>query len=282
MKKPQWITVFVAIVLVSLIYLFARTTPLKDKALSTNGRQEDNSTNAITDSILNMAKSRISPDQLLRITTLENSISRGAVRKQRLDIYHQLAHFWRDTAHFSHPYAWYEAEGARLENSEKTLTFAARLFLDMLERERNPEFSRWEALQAKDLLERSLILNPDNDSAKVGIGACYLFGNISPAPMEGIAKIREVLDKDSTNIYALKTMAKALMISTQYDKAIARLLTVNRIQPDDGDAIFMLADLYERTNHKAEAIKWYRQSLRFVPQPEMKQEIEKRIEELKK
>ena len=61
---------------------------------------------------------------------------------------------------------------------------------------------QWKALQAKDLFERSLKINPDNDSAKVGLGACYLFGDISATPMEGILKIREVVEKDSTNIYA--------------------------------------------------------------------------------
>lgn len=50
-------------------------------------------------------------------------------------------------------------------------------------------------MQAKDLFERSLTINPANDSAKIGLGACYLFGEISPTPMEGILKIREVAEK---------------------------------------------------------------------------------------
>ncbi len=88
---------------------------------------------------------------------------------------------------------------------------------------------RWEALQAKDLFERSLKINPDNDSAKVGLGACYLFGNIAPNPMEGIAKIMEVVEKDSTNAYAQMTLAKGSLLSGQIDKAISRLQTVNRL-----------------------------------------------------
>ncbi len=76
---------------------------------------------------------------------------------------------------FFPPYAWYEAEAARLENSEKTLTFAAHLFLENLQQEENPALAKWKALQAKDLFERSLKINPDNDSAKVGLGACLSF-----------------------------------------------------------------------------------------------------------
>ena len=52
--------------------------------------------------------------------------------------------------------------------------------------------------------------------SKVGLGACYLFGNISANPMEGIGKIREVVEKDSTNIYAQMILAKGSMMSGQY------------------------------------------------------------------
>jgi tetratricopeptide (TPR) repeat protein len=282
-KKPQWITVGTAIFLVAIIYFFGRTTPYKRPSLTTAGNHvHSDATGNLTDTILNMAKRQISPEQVIRITTLEKSISRGAVKNQQLDIYHQLAHFWGDSAGIFLPYAWYEAEAARLENSEKTLTFAARLFLDNLQGEQNDSFRRWEALQAKDLFERSLRINPENDSAKAGLGACYLFGNISASPMEGIAKIREVVEKDSTNIYAQMLLVKGSLVSGQLDKAVNRLYTVNRIQPDNVEAILMLADVAERTGDKANAVKWYQSSLRLINRPEIKKEIEKRIAELKK
>jgi len=280
-KKPQWITIIIAIFLVAAIYLFGRTVPIKSVSTATPQNQSD-ATGSLTDTILNMAKRQIKPQQLIRITTLENSISRGAVKDQQLNVYHQLAHFWGDSARLFLPYAWYEAEAARLENSENSLTFAARLFLDNLQQEQNTELVRWEALQAKDLFERSLKINSNNDSAKVGLGACYLFGNISAAPMEGIAKIREVLVKDSNNVYAHMMLAKASRLSNQYDKAIARLETINRLQPDNVEAILLMADVYETMNDKTNAVKWYQKSLQYIQRDDVKAEITKRIEELKK
>jgi tetratricopeptide (TPR) repeat protein len=281
-KKPQLITIGTAIFLIAAIYIFGRTTPHKSTASSTTDHTHSNEAGNLTDTILNMAKSRISQEQVMRITTLENSISRGAVKEQQLRVYHQLAHFWGDTARLFLPYAFYEAEAARLENSEKTLTFAARLFLDNLQGEQNPGFRRWEAMQAKDLFERSLMINPDNDSAKVGLGACYLFGNISDAPMEGIGMIRQVIEKDSTNTYAQMMLVKGSMVSGQYDKAINRLQTIIRLEPGNLEAILMLADVYERTSDKASAVKWYRASLEMIKRPDARTEIEKRIAELKK
>ena len=199
---------------------------------------------------------------------------------QQIHVYHQLARFWKDSAHIFEPYAWYVAEAARLENSEKSLTFAAQLFLENLQSDEVADRRKWKALQAKDLFERSLKINPGNDSASVGLGAAYLFGEISATPMEGILKIREVAERDSNNMYAQFMLGRASLISGQYDKAVSRLETVHRHEPGNLDAILLLAEVYERTGDKTSAIKWYRNSLSLVKQPEAKAAIEHRINEL--
>ena len=287
MKKPQWITIAVAALFVAVIFIFGRTVPPKKASVSVNSQQNGNGrpetpAGISTDSVLAMAKKQLSPEQVVRLNTLEHSISRGDVKDQQLHVYHQLARFWSDSAHIFEPFAWYEAEAARLENSGKTLTFAARLFLDNLQNDEIAQRRQWKALQAKDLFERSLKINPDNDSARVGLGACFLFGNISPTPMEGILKIREVVEKDSTNIYAQMMLIQGSLISGQYDKAINRLQMVNRLEPANVEAIVLLADMYDRTGDKANAVIWYRKSLQYVKQPEARTEIEKRIKTLSK
>jgi len=269
-----------------LVYQFGKTVPAKKEIAVEQHSDDDghghNESTVTIDSILTLARKSLTPDQLVRINSLENSISRGAVMQQQLDVYHQLSHFWSDTAGIFEPYAWYEAEAARLENSEKSLNFAARLFLENLQTDEVAARRKWKALQAKDLFERSLKLNPANDSAKVGLGATYLFGGISDMPMEGIMMIRDVADRDSTNIYAQLTLAKGSIISGQYDKAYERLILVNRINPANIDAVLLLADVSERKGDKASAIRWYTESLRVVKLQQARDAIQERINELKK
>ena len=286
-KQPQWITVSIAVLFIISIFLFGRTVPAKknitvDAHHENDGHDHGASSGISIDSILITAKKQLTAEQVTRLSMLENSISRGDVEEQQLKVYHQLSHFWGDSMRFFPPYAWYEAEAARLENSEKSLTFAAHLFLDNLQQEQNLELLRWEAMQAKDLFERSLKINPDNDSTKIGLGACYLFGNIAPNPMEGISKIMEVVSKDSTNVYAQLTLAKGSLISGQTDKAINRLKTVNRLYPGNIEAILMLAEVFERKGDKTIAASWYRKSLEQIKRPDARAEIEKRIAELSK
>lgn len=279
MKKSQFIVAGVALTLVLVIYFGARTVSEKPKVLTDNHQETSVLT---TDSILLLSKQILNPEQLVRLNSLENLVVRGDVNSQKLAVYHQLAHFWKDSARSFEPYAWYESEIARLENSEKSLNFAAHLFLDNLRTERNEPLKKWKAKQAKDLFERSLSINPGNDSSTIGLGSCYLFGNISENPMEGILMIRKVIDKDSSNVYANMMLGYGSLISGQYDKAIARFEKVASMHPDNLEAILNLAEAFEQKGDKSSAIIWYEKSLKLINIKEYKDEVIHRITELKK
>ena len=282
MNKAQWITIGVGVLLVAALFRFGRKavklseikTPIQSVAQG----------EITADSILLHAKEILKPQQVNWMNNLEQSVTRGDVKDQKLKLYHQLAHFWKDSVGLFEPYAWYEAEAARLENSEKSLTFAAHLLLENLrDSEESVRLKRWKALQAKDLFERSLKINDKNDSTIVGLGACYIFGGISESPMEGITKVRQVIEKDSNNIFALTVFGYGSVLSGQYDKAIERFGKVATLQPNNLEAILKLAEVYEIKADTANAIKWYSNALQVpVNNPNMKTALEQRIKELKK
>lgn len=274
------------LLLVVLVYKFGRFTPEKavvSAAASTMPADPlAQSPASSTDTILLYAKKGLPPSQSKFLEKLEKGLHTDNAVDAQLAAYHKLAHFWKDSVQLFEPYAWYEAESARLENSEKSLTFAARLFLENLQADQNGSRRQWKALQAKELYERSLKINPDNDSSKIGIGACFLFGNISSNPLEGISMIKDVIQRDSTNVYAQITLVKGSLISGQYQKGIERLLTILKQEPSHIEAVLMLADLYERTGEKKKAVVWYGKSLKLISSPEIQKAIQDRIEELNK
>ena len=267
--------------LVLLLFVFGRFVPEKEKLAKTENAAIPQTSTFSIDSARSLAEKNLTGELNLSLKTLEDKLKSAATPAAQLAAYHQLAHFWSEEFQFFELYAWNEALAARLENSEKSLTFAARLFLDNLQEDPDGPRRQWKALQAKDLYERSLKINPNNDSTKVGLGACYLFGNISTNPMEGIALIREVVQRDSTNVYAQLTLVKASILSGQFDKGITRLQTVIKVEPKNIEAHLLLADLYERTGEKKEAVKWYEKSLQLIEQPEIRQAIKDRIGALK-
>jgi len=282
MKKPQWITAGIALLLITGLFALTQDGIFGYHPKKIEAANPFPSAIITIDSILHHAKQNLSSEQLTKLNFLENSITRGDVEGQKVHVLHQLSRYWRDSIRLFEPFAWYNGEAARLESSEKSLTFAAQLFLNNLKTEGNLALKTWKALQAKDLFERSLKLNPTNDSAQIGLGATYLYSSVANNPMEGILKIRQVVEKDSTNVYALMTLGEASILSGQSDKAIERFAKVVQLQPANLEAILSLADIYERDGNKEEAIKWYQRSLSLINIPGLRKEVEIRIKDLNK
>lgn len=266
------------------MFFFGRTVPNKKttgKPAAAAAGQDSHSAFNI-DSVLQASKLRLTSSQQEQVTKLEHSVVRGNVKEQQAQVYKQLANFYRDSAHALVPYAYYITESAKLENSEKSLTFAAHFLLDGVRSQEDHGLKDWLALQAKELFEKALVLNPKNDSSKVGLGSCYLFGHISETPMAGITMIREVAERDPNNMYAQMMLGVGGMISGQYDRAIERFLKVVQAQPGNPEAVVMLAEAYERKGDKANAIRWYDASKKIIGNEEILKEIDRRITDLKK
>jgi len=279
-KKQQLILAGGGIILLILIFFFGNTVPPATAAKPGEETAQSNASTGSTD-VLTAAKSNLKPAESEKVTQLENAVVRGNVKDQQIAVYTQLAYYWQDSLGRPDIGTYYLGEAAKLENSEKSLNFAARLMLQQVMAGTEQNEISWIASNAKALYEQSLKLNPQNDSIKVELGACYLFGNISAMPMEGILKIKEVADKDSTNMYAQLMLGLGDIRSQQYDKGIERLEKVVQHEPHNLQALFNLAETYERKGDKENAIKWYRQVQEHIDFPEAKREIENRINSLK-
>lgn len=283
MKKQQIILVAGATALLCVIYFFGRTVPPKKaSAPSAASSTVHDSTSFNINNVLQASKAQLTPEQQTRVTQLENSVVRGNVKEQQAAIYKQLADFYKDTAHLLLPFAYYTGQAAKLENSEKSLTFAARFFLESARSQREEGLKNWMANESKELFEKALVLDPDNDSLKVGLGSCYIYGNIATSPMEGIMKIREVAERDPNNMYAQYMLGVGGLMSGQLDRAIDRLTLVASKQPDNVEVKLMLAEAYERKSDNANAVKWYEAVKEHVNNPDIIRELDQRIQSLKK
>lgn len=269
------------LVLLLSLYFWGRTKPDASKTPVTQAASDHKEEQLNSGSILETAKSRLSPERQAWLTAKENAVVRGDVTGQKIKLYDELATFWKDSAHVFEPFMYYLGEKSKLENSEKSLTFAAHLYLKQLKGVEQHALQVWMANQAADLFKQALTLNPENDSSKVGLGSSYIFGaSGASSPMEGIQKILEVVNRDSTNLYAQFMLGYGGIMTGQYDKAIERLNLVAREDPENTEAIFLLAEAYERHGENAKAAQWYETGKKFVQNPEALKEIDKRIKEL--
>jgi tetratricopeptide (TPR) repeat protein len=283
-KKQQFILVGSGLVLLLLIYFFGNTTPPKKPQKAPDRGDETMPKKIDAAVIIEAARQKLPVAQQAYVASLESSVVRGDVKDQQIKVYRQLAGFWRDSAHFFEPYAYYTAAAAKLENSEKSLTFAARQFLNELQGTNQPAIKQWMADEARGLFEKALEINPANDSSKIGLGSCYIFGSTAGNPQEimtGIQKILEVARRDSTNMYAQLMLGIGGVVSGQLDKAIERLSNVVAKEPANLEAVFMLAEAYEKKGDMTNAIHWYKAGKKYISNPQMVKEIEEKIKTLK-
>lgn len=287
MKRQQYLVAGTGVLLLLALYFFGHTVPPQHKPdAAAGGAPGASLVKSIGfQDILQASQARLTPGQLSYVNRLQQSVVRGDVKVQQLNAYRQLAGFWRDSVQDGLLlFAYYTGEAAKLEKSEKSLTFAAQLFLQSLRGQDNPQLKGWMATSAKELFEKALEVNPNNDSTKVGLGASYIFGSQANNPaevMQGIQRILEVAHRDSTNMYAQFMLGVGGVESGQFDKAIERLTTVVRHQPANIEAILLLAEVYQQKGEKADAIEWYGAARKLIDNPEMNQAIDERIKSLK-
>ncbi|RYF80228.1 MAG: tetratricopeptide repeat protein [Chitinophagaceae bacterium] len=282
MKKPIILAAIGLALTVSLFY-FGRTSvpkkPLPADTTTTATQSFD------IQKFIDSATTQLTPAQVLYVTELENGITRGDVPTQQKQALGGLANFWKDSAKLFEPYVYYLSEQAKLDNSEKNLTFAAQLILENLRAEHDAAKLEWKSTRAIELFERAIQLNPNNDDLRIGLGSCYVFGKgRSGDPqqtMKGIQELLVVARKDSSNMKAQFVLGVGGFVSGQYDKAIERFHKVVAAQPDNLEAVAFLADTYAAHGNKAEAVKWYNVSKRMVNNPAYSKQVDERIAAIK-
>lgn len=282
MSKKQLIISVAGLILVVLLFKFGSTVAPKSKTppVALNTVKSFDILKYIEEE-----KKHLTPSQIINLGKLENSVTRGDVNAQLITANTQLANFWKDSARSFEPYVYYLSEAAKLDKSEKNLTFAAQLILQNLRAEQDEAKLNWKTAQAIALFEKAIELNPGNDDLKVGLGSCYILGKGRVGgpeeTMNGIKLLLSVVRKDSNNMKAQMMLGVGGYVSGQYDKAIERLQKVIKAQPDNVEAVAFLADTYAAKGDKAEAIKWYTVSKRLVNDPHYSQEADERIKSLR-
>lgn len=276
--KKQYLIGAIGFALVLILFYFGKTTT---ETKPVQQMKPEASNQFDVQQFILQEKQKLSPELSKSITDIENAYLQTADKSQKLIGLNTAANFWKDTAQNFKLYAFYNSEAAKLDNSEKNLTFAAQQFLTLLRDEHDEAMLAWESDEAIRLFQEAIKLNPNNEDLKIGLGSSYVFGkgrNGDPQEtMKGIQELLGIVRRDSTNMRAQLVLGIGGYVSGQYDKAISRLTKVIIAQPDNLEAIAFLADTYAAQGNKADAIKWYNVSKRLANNPEYSKEVDNRI-----
>lgn len=256
MKAKQYGLAAAAIGLIAVVYAFG-TTKFPSKSFEQGAGQPQ----AINiESLLTNARPQLPAPQKKSETNLQDKLSAARSAADSIAAMEDLMRFWGNDLKNHDIASWYLAQKAKLENSEKSLTFAANFILEnTIHGDGNMISSGWKAGLARELFAAALQKNPGNDSLTTGLGASYLFSG-GTNTMEGVQMILQQLRKDSANAYAHKMLGFGNIRNGETAKAISRFERSLQINPADTSLIPVLAMLCREAKDTLRAEKWFKRT----------------------
>lgn len=232
--------------------------------------------NVTVASVSTTAKAAIGEGLSVKINDLEAKLQKASSEAEKTDLEKQLAKTWDDVNQPA-PAAFYYLNVARKENTFNHWINAGMRFNEASKVSSDTTAAPVFVSNAVEAFQNATKLNPSSLDAKTGLGVAYVNGGASP--MQGIALLREVVDKDPNNVAANLNLGLFSMKSGQYDKAVQRFNTLIAIKPDF-EAYFYLAESYKQIGKKKEAIAAYQKCKELMPDPTFTQRIDQYIKEL--
>lgn len=285
MRKGHYIALIAAVALTAALYWGVNTVPPKkpggqQQPASTHddGAQHMAAAPASVDSILTAGKSALHDHAVEEIDALLAKADKATDKSQKSTIYKEVAQIWQQHKQLPQA-AYYYTEAAKLENSEKSLNFAARLNSELLRSAESASVRAWAAQQAIAAFEQSLELNRDNDTVKMALAAAYVDG--TSQPMQGIQLLLGITREQPNHIQANLMLGQLAIRSGQMDKAQERFEKVLSIEPENTEALYFLAEVYKSKGNKQKAIELLEECKRIINNPSFSKEIDEYIKTFK-
>ncbi len=225
------------------------------------------------DSLLTAMKKKLSPQAQAMVYDLETT-TRVADKTAAALANENLGKLWQQNKYRGIA-AHYFAESGKLDNSEKKLNFAAHLYSEELEDEKNSALRQWLAEGAIDGYTRSLAINPDNDTMRLDLASVYING--TGQTMQGIQELLTVVKHDPANLPANMVLGTMAIESGQYDKAIQRGELILKYHKDNWQARLFMAEAYKEQGKKETAVELLNEAKQIKNDPQFSADIDNYI-----
>jgi len=230
------------------------------------------------DSIITASKKQLPKTAADTVLTIENELAATRDSSRMAAVFMRLSKVW-ERNNLLPVAAYYNAKAAKLENSQKKLTFAGQLFLQLMEHEGERSMQQWEAGEAIGCLEQSIKLDSTDEDTKLALATGYIEG--TGQPMQGVQILLAITRQKPDDIPANMLLGRMSVQSGQFDKAIGRFETVLKLEPENKEALYFLAQAYEGKGDKAKAIELLEKCKKVVNNPEFSRDIDQHINSLK-
>ena len=241
MNKVQWLSIIVSVVLVLLLFFAFDTKPKAQKDLEKSRILMAES--ADVQVLLQEAKSTLSVEDGSEVLRLETELELALTDSVKSSLYKELSGEWYRIGNY--PLAGHYAQQvADLDQTEESWSIAGTTYFVGIRGGKSEKERKFSAERAVQAFENAISINPESTSHKVNLALVYTELPPEDNPMKGIQMLLGLNQEEPENVLVLVTLARLAVRTGQWDRAEERLLKALELDPGNGAAICLLADVY--------------------------------------
>ncbi|HWB64701.1 MAG TPA: tetratricopeptide repeat protein [Chitinophagales bacterium] len=276
MKRNQIIAISACAVLLLVMYLFGNTKkpkPADDTA--TEQQQEGHAQPAAGGESLNIMEYINGVNAQITDKAIGQKINELTDQKDYKGLMAQYTKLDKPLA-----VAYYSVQEAKHQNRAPIYISAGDYNAMLMQSAPDDKARKFLGNNVLECYKSAVELDTGNTDYKIRLAGAYL--EDGGQPMQGVMMLLDIVKKDSNNVDAQLMLGRFGLISGQFDKAIARFEKILYLQPQNSEAMFLLAQAYVSKGEKQKAIELLEKCSKLVKEADAKKEIEKEIESLKK
>lgn len=201
--------------------------------------------------LLKDAGEKLDPSQASVIEMLDAQIEE-AQDSVKIDLMKQLSGKWYE---FGYPEVagFYAQTIADKENTESAWSIAGTTYSICVQRAEEQKVRDYCFNNAVAAFESAASVNPDNPQHRVNLAVLYTDNPPPQNPMKGILLLRELTEKYPENASVRVNLGRLAIKTSQFDKAIERLSQALELEPNNRQAVCLLAQAYQAKGDTANA-----------------------------
>jgi tetratricopeptide (TPR) repeat protein len=243
MRLNKWQAFFVAgsALLVIVLYFGFDTVPSEQKLVEKS--RALNFETADVSNLIRDARNDLGDEELAYIRTLENVANNAQTDTQRVDALQRLSGAWFDLEHYT--IAGHFAEQlAEIQNTEESWSIAGSTYGYGLTMDAANAVKDIARERAEICYMNALSINPDNIEHRINIAICNAEHPPPANPMKGIQELLALNKEFPESTAVIYHLARFGLQTGQYERAIERLKTAIRINPEENRLHCLLVVAY--------------------------------------
>ena len=251
MNRNQTLIVIGSLVFFLILFFGFDTIPLKQKDLEKSRSLTIESTGVTN--LVNEAMSKLDPSQKSMIEAIRLDIDKsGTDTLLKIERLKSLSGIWYEFG-FPAISGSIADEVSSLVKTEESWAISGTTYALCVKNAQNQKEKDFCSKRAIKAFENAISLAPDKIEHRINLAICFVDNPLQDNPMHGILMLRDLNEKFPENVAVMNQLAKLALQTNQIDKAISRLETAIKIEPENQTTICLLVSAYRQSGNEAKA-----------------------------